>query len=310
MTPQAMGGEPVELRTADGTNLQGVLYRPTGQHRRAVLVAGGLGIPQRFYAPFATWLAQRGHLVMTFDLRGMGASRRPEHRRSLRGLDADMLTWARQDFPAAVQALSDMVDGEPIVLIGHSLGAHHAVMTDARTQARIETLVSVAAGSGYWRDWAAPSRRLAPLMLHLAAPLLTPLLGYFPGKALRMVGDLPGPAMRQWTRWCRHPGFAWGAEPDLVQPSLQSARFRIEAFSFTDDDAMTENCTRKLLNATPNAPSTLIVVKPGDVRLARIGHTGAFRREAADALWPMFETAFLSGVTAGDRYRGQERRKL
>ena len=310
MTPQAMGGEPVELRTADGTDLQGVLYRPTGQYRRAVLVAGGLGIPQRFYAPFATWLAQRGHLVMTFDLRGMGASRRPEHRRSLRGLDADMLTWARQDFPAAVQALSDMVDGEPIVLIGHSLGAHHAVMTDARTQARIETLVSVAAGSGYWRDWAAPSRRVAPLMLHLAAPLLTPLLGYFPGKALRMVGDLPGPAMRQWTRWCRHPGFAWGAEPDLVQPSLQSARFRIKAFSFTDDDAMTENCTRKLLNATPNAPSTLIVVKPGDVRLARIGHTGAFRREAADALWPMFETAFLSGVTAGDRYRGQERRKL
>jgi predicted alpha/beta hydrolase len=295
MKPQAAGGEPVELRTADGTDLQGVLYRPTGQHRRAVLVAGGLGIPQRFYAPFATWLAQRGHLVMTFDLRGMGASRRPEHRRSLRGLDADMLTWARQDFPAAVQALSDMVNGEPIALIGHSLGAHHAVMTDAHTQTRIETLVSVAAGSGYWRDWAAPSRRVAPLMLHLAAPLLTPLLGYFPGKALRMVGDLPGPAMRQWTRWCRHPGFAWGAEPDLVQPGLQSARFRIEAFSFTDDDAMTENCTRQLLAATPNAPSKLIVVKPGDRGLARIGHTGAFRREAADVLWPMFEAAVLNG---------------
>jgi predicted alpha/beta hydrolase len=90
-------------------------------------------------------------------------------------------------------------------------------------------------------------------MLHLAAPVLTPLLGYFPGKALRMVGDLPAPAMRQWTRWCRHPGFAWGAEPDLVMPALQSARFRIEAFSFTDDDAMTEGCTRKLLAAMPNA---------------------------------------------------------
>jgi len=93
----------------------------------------------------------------------MGASRRPEHRHSLRGLDADMLTWARQDFPAAVQALSDRAGGEPVVLIGHSLGAHHAAMTDAATQARIDTVVSVAAGSGYWRDWAAPSRRLAPL---------------------------------------------------------------------------------------------------------------------------------------------------
>lgn len=43
MTPQAAGGEPVELRTADGTGLQGVLYRPPGRCGRAVLVAGGLG---------------------------------------------------------------------------------------------------------------------------------------------------------------------------------------------------------------------------------------------------------------------------
>jgi predicted alpha/beta hydrolase len=301
MTPQATSGEPVELRTSDGTDLQGVVYRPPGRRRRAVLVSGGLGIPQRFYAPFASWLAQRGHLVLTFDPRGMGASRRPEHRRSLRGLDADMLTWARRDFPAAVRALADRAGGESIVLIGHSLGAHHAAMTDADTQARIETVVSVAAGSGYWRDWAAPSRRVAPLMLHLAAPVLTPLLGYFPGKALRMVGDLPGPAMRQWTRWCRHPGFAWGAEPERVLPSLQSARFRIEAFSFTDDDAMTELCIRKLLAAMPNARSTVIVVKPGDVGLARIGHTGAFRRDGAEALWPMFEQAFLEPVPADPR---------
>ncbi len=61
-------------------------------------------------------------------------------------------------------------------------------------------------GSGYWRDWSAPSRRLAPLMRHLAAPVLTPVLGYSPGKALRMVGDLPGPAVRQWTRW---PSAMW-----------------------------------------------------------------------------------------------------
>jgi hypothetical protein len=43
MTLNALGGELVELRTADCTDLQGLLYRPTGQHRRAVLFAGGLG---------------------------------------------------------------------------------------------------------------------------------------------------------------------------------------------------------------------------------------------------------------------------
>ena len=287
MTTEAQAGERIEFQAADGTVLRGRMYRPQAPARRHVLISGGLGIPQRFYALFASWLAQRGHTVMTFDLLGMCESRRPEHLRSLRGLDADMLTWARQDFAAAVAKVHALAGRQPIAVVGHSLGMHHAAMTDEQTQQRIEVVVSVAAGSGYWRDWAAPSRRLAPLMLHLAVPLLTPLMGYFPGNALRMVGDLPGPAVRQWTRWCRHPQFAWGADPAQVLPSLESARFRVEAFSFTDDDAMTEVCTRKLLAALPNAKTSIHVVSPSDVGLQAIGHVGAFRSGARERLWPL-----------------------
>jgi len=284
-------GSPLELTTEDHTPLQAVLYQPPGPVRLHVLLASALGVPQRFYAPFAAWLASQGHRVLTFDLRGIGSSRQPTHQRSLKGLDANMLTWARQDFAAAVAALADMTHGVPITVVGHSLGAHHAAMTSEQTQRRIGRLVSVAAGSGYWRDWAQPSRRLAPLMLHLAIPVITPLLGYFPGKALGMVGDLPGPAALQWARWCRHPGFAWGAEPAQVLTSLKTARFDIEAFSFTDDNAMTEACIRQLLAAMPGARSTLQVVAPGDVGLKAIGHLGAFRGAAAERLWPVLEHA-------------------
>ncbi len=290
MIREDTAGAPWTLTARDGTTLQARLFEPGVPILGAVLVAGGLGIPQRFYAHFATWLAARGYRVMTFDLRGMGLSR-PPGMRSLRGLDADMLTWAKQDFSAAVHALSDRSGGEPIALIGHSLGMHHAAMTEAATQARLRMVVSVAAGSGYWRDWAAPSRRLAPLMLHLAGPLLTPLLGYFPGQRLRMVGDLPGPAARQWMRWCRHPEFAWGAQPELVLDSLRSARFPIKAFSFTDDDAMTEACTRKLLAAMPHALAIVEVLSPEDFGLQNIGHVGAFRRAAAPLLWPRLALA-------------------
>jgi predicted alpha/beta hydrolase len=292
-------GRPLPLHTADGQVLQATLHEPAWRAGRHVLVAGGLGVPQRVYAPFAAWLARQGHRVLTFDLRGTGASRGPEYRRSLRGLDADMLTWARLDFGAAVDALSAMDEDRPIAVIGHSLGTHHAAMTEPGTQGRIDTVVAVAAGSGYWRDWAPPSRRLAPLMLHLAAPLITPLLGYFPGKALRMVGDMPAPAIRQWARWCRHPDFAWGAEPDAVLPSLRAARFRIEAFRFTDDEAMTETCTRKLLAAMPHARSTLHTIDPARLGLRAIGHAGAFRRSCAGRLWPMLEAALARGADAG-----------
>jgi predicted alpha/beta hydrolase len=267
-------GERFDFHAADGAPLAGVMFGETGPR---VLVAGALGVPQRFYAAFCSWLAARGHRVMSFDPRGIGASRRGP----LRGLQVDMLGWARLDFAAALRHLAGE-DG--VQVIGHSLGAHHAAMTDAATQARISHLVAVAAGAGPWRSWAAPSRRRAPLMLHIAGPLLTPLFGHFPGARLGMVADLPAGVMRQWTRWCRHPQFAWGAEPGLVMPSLQSARFPITALAISDDEAMTEHNVRTLLAALPNAPSTLRLLRPADFSLVAIGHLGAFRRSAA-ALW-------------------------
>ena len=74
-------------------------------------------------------------------------------------------------------------------------------------------------------------------------------------------------------------------------PGLLSARFNVQAFSFTDDDAMTESCTRKLLAAMPQASATLHVVSPAEVGLKAIGHVGAFRRAAAETIWPRIERA-------------------
>lgn len=294
-----MSGAPVQvqdlvLATADGTRLAAMRYAPGGEPVRGhLLLAGALAVPQRVYAPFARWMAGRGHEVTTFDPRGIGASVEPRHARSLRGLHADLLTWARQDFAAAVRAVSARAGG-PVPLLGHSLGTHHAAMTDAETQARLAHVVAVAAGSGYWRDWAPASRRRAPLMLHLTGPLLTSLLGWFPGARLGMVGNLPGGVMRQWSRWCRHPSFAWGAEPEAVRPSLASARFAIEAFSFSDDEAMTLHCTQALLEAMPHARARVQVVAPADVGLARIGHLGAFRPASAGPLWDRLAAAVES----------------
>jgi predicted alpha/beta hydrolase len=204
-----------------------------------------------------------------------------------------MLSWARDDFTAAVNALMQHSGKAEISLIGHSLGVHHAVMGTAQTQQRIRKVVSVAAGSGYWRDWAPPSRRLAPLMLHLAIPLLTPVFGYFAGQRLGMVGNLPAPAAHQWASWCRHPEFAWGAEPDLVRPSLSTARFPVHAISFTDDEAMTETCTRKLLDAIGHSNSHIQVVRPAEMQMEAIGHIGAFRSAGERRLWPLMEAQLV-----------------
>jgi predicted alpha/beta hydrolase len=286
-----MNATSITFAARDGTTLSGTHFEPIGTEQCAILLAGALAIHHRFYAPFAQWLSERGHRVMTFDLRGMGASRAPQHARSLRGLSGDMLTWAQQDFAAAIEHLCGVAKRDQITVIGHSLGAHHAGMTSAKTQQRIDKLISVAAGAGYWRDWAPHSRFRAPMMIYFAAPLLTPLFGYFPGKRLGMVGDLPAGVVRQWSHWCRHPDFAWGAEPERVRPNLETAQFPIHALSFTDDETMTEMCTRKLLLAYINCPSELQRVSPASLGLTAIGHLGAFRKSNADVVWPLIEHA-------------------
>lgn len=291
LTQGTVQASTLTLHAADGTPLAATLYQPNGAAPvpGAVLVAGALGVTQRYYAPFCTWLAEQGHVVMSFDPRGMGASLAQRPGASLKGLGGDLLTWARQDFAGAVRKLTAL-QGAPLVVVGHSLGAHHAVMSEAATQARITKLVPVAAGAGYWRDWAWPSRWKAPLLLHVAGPLLTTSYGYFPGKRWGMVGDLPAGVMQQWTRWCRHPKFAWGADPELLKPSLSAARYPVHAISISDDEAMTKACTKALLDALPNAKKRIQVVQPADVGLKSIGHLGAFRRENA-AVWPVLRSA-------------------
>lgn len=273
---------PHTITTSDGTPLAATLYGATGG--QPVLIASALGVAQTYYAAFAQWLGARGHSVMTFDLRGIGASHAPGA--SLRQVQGDMLTWAQQDFASAVEDLCRLSGQPQVTVIGHSLGSHHPAMSTADTQNRIARLLAVASGSGYWRDWGPSTRKLAPLMLHLASPVLTPLWGYFPGKRLGMVGDLPPGMMRQWTRWCRHPGFAWGAEPHKLLPVLATARYPIHALAFSDDEIMTLRCVHQLLAATPNAPSTVETITPQSVGAKHIGHLGAFRSQHEKQLWP------------------------
>ena len=53
------------FHTGNGTPLAGTLFEPAVQRGAAthpVLIASALGVPQRFYAAFAGWLAQRGQI--------------------------------------------------------------------------------------------------------------------------------------------------------------------------------------------------------------------------------------------------------
>ena len=139
------------IAAADGTPLAARFFAPPGVAQAAVLIVSAMGAPQGYYRPFAAWLAAQGFLVATFDYRGTGRSRPGAHRASLRGFKADVIDWAELDCAAMIEAVLAQAPGRPLIWIGHSLGGQIVPMVPNR--ARIAKIVTVATGSGDWRDY-------------------------------------------------------------------------------------------------------------------------------------------------------------
>ena len=278
-------GEPIAFAADDGeVLLRGRYHAAHGTPRAVVLIAGAMGVKQDYYAEFAQWLASQGYAALSFDYRGMGESLPAG--RSLRGFQADLFDWAR-DIDAAIDALLARHPDAPLYVIGHSLGAQLPGLL--RHRDRIAGLVSVAAGSGYWRDNAPQLKRMVLYFWRVLVPIGVAIAGYFPGKRIGKVGNLPRGVVLQWRRWCMHPRYHVGAEGEAVREKFAAARFPIVALSITDDELMTERGTRVLIDCYENAPRQLQRIAPADVGVQRIGHFGFFRRQFEPTLWRRLE---------------------
>lgn len=276
------------LHTADGYAIAATEYLGTGKRRGMIVLGAAMGVPQDYYAAFATWLASHGWTVVTFDYRGMGKSRRG----SLRGFVTDLNIWAEQDCAAiAAYAIAEAGDGK-LLWIGHSLGGQLPGLIPG--MARFDRIITIAAGSGYWRENVPALKRRVWLLWFILAPLLTPLFGYFPGKRLGMVGDLPAGVIRQWRRWCLSPTYLAGAETRSVATAYANLQVPITSLSFTDDELMSERNIVALHALYTTARPAMTRVAPADAGLKRIGHFGFFREQYREPLWERYLSPLIA----------------
>jgi len=268
--------------TATGHELAAEVFAPPGEPRGAALIVPAMGVTQGYYASFAGWLAEQGLVVATFDYRGMGRSRNG----SLRDVKATILDWAAVDCAAMVDAVAARAPGKPLTWIGHSLGAQILPFVPAASRARIAKALAIASGTGYWREGPLGLRWRVWWLWYFLVPVAVRAVGYFPGKQLGVVGDVPGAAMRQWRRWCLDPEYAVGAEGEAARAQFAAVETPIHSLSFTDDELMSERNTASLLGLYTRAPKTVVRLHPRDVGERRIGHFGFFRRRFETSLWP------------------------
>lgn len=277
-----------QIVTAGGHVIISRFFVPREQPKGAVLIAPAMGVPQDYYAPFAAWLATNRFLAATFDYRGTGLSRRG----SLRGLDTNIIDWARLDCGAMVETLSARVSSRPLYWVGHSLGGQ--IFPFVPNGGRVSKMVTVATGSGYWRENSPPLRRTVWWLWYVIAPLSVRLFGYFPGKRLRKVGDLPRGVMEQWRRWCLNREYAVGAEGDLVRTLYASVSLPIVSFSFTDDEYMSARNIDSIHSCFVGAQLKMKRIAPKDISAGRIGHFGFFRPAFESSLWTSYLLPELS----------------
>jgi len=268
-----------QLDNGNGHSLSSHWFHPAGEARGVVLIVPAMGVEQRFYAAFAQWLAERGFVTVTFDYVGMGLSRQGP----LRDLQVDVIGWGRHDCSAMLDAVTAAAGTLPVFWIGHSLGGQ--ILAFFPQHARLAKAITVGSGSGYWLQNTWSLRLYVWWLWYFLVPVVLPLFGYFPGRRLKKVGDLPRGVMTQWQRWCRHPDYAVGAEGETVRRQYAAVRTPIVALSFTDDEFMSLKNTESLHSFYTNATRTMKRLAPQDVGARRIGHFGFFRHRFAETLW-------------------------
>ena len=279
---------PVRLRAQDGYELGASLHAASGTQapaRVAVLHCGG-GIPAARYQRFARYLASRGIPTLTYDYRGIGASRPA----SLRNFTAAIEDWAEYDSTGAIAWLRRRYAGAQIVGIAHSIGA--VLAGGAHNSAEQARLVLIGAHTGYCGDYRGRYRLPMTVMWHALMPLITRLAGYFPARRLGLGEDLPAKFALQWAGRRSPELRPTGTDPGSVRVQLlleRCAALQRPALlvSISDDAFATPAGTRRLMTHYPRLlPLQHLRFTPAEAGVRRIGHFGFFSRRAGFALWP------------------------
>lgn len=286
--------------TGDGVHLAGRVWTANDidSSGYVAIINAGAGIALGYYDRFAAYLATQGVPTLLYDYRGIAGSRPP----SLVGFRASVEEWGSKDCAAALHWASNRFPGAKRLVIGHSVGGF--VTGFAPNSELVDRMLLVSAHTGYWRDYASGTRLSMFFLWHVFMPAITRLLGYFPGRRLHLLEDLPMGVALDWARR-RRPDFWWflkrpdgSADSALISNIL--ARFRAIrgstlAFRFEDDPFATKAATDRVLGLYANAPSFQIAIGPDDVGGQKIGHFGFFRSRFRATLWPRVMSWLNSG---------------
>lgn len=284
---------PTPLRCSDGKLLAAQWFEPPAAVgvKAVAIIGAATAVPASYYRHFAEWMARRGYAVLSFDYRGIAASRDVLRR----GEDVRLRDWARLDMAAAVHAADRRRCEEAqrqgrdlgLLWIGHSLGGNAVGLVPGFVD-KVDAMLGVAAQVAYLGHWSGFARVQAWVFFHWMLPLLVRLLGHAPGRVLGpRAQDLPAGAALEWAAWGRMPGFLFGDDSLASERAYHRFVGAVHLWSITDDHLFGPAPAVDALAAQFTAAQVQRhVVAPADLGVRKIEHFGPFRRDLGAQLWP------------------------
>ena len=275
----------LSIMTERNRALAATVYRPKDVVKTAVMIAPATGIKRQFYHNFATYLAESGFGVLTFDNEGIGESLSSD----LAKCDASLISWGRHDMPAALDALQDEFSDVTYHLIGHSAGGQLiGLMPNYKA---IASVFNVACSSGQIKNMDMPYTLKAIGFMDAFIPLTNLTFGYTPADKIGMGEPLPRSVARQWREWCNGAGYietAFGKSihthfyDEIDMPALW--------LGFSDDEIANSKNIDDMIRVFSKMPVEKRFFEPEEFSLNSIGHMRYFSSKTnakAPQLWQM-----------------------
>ncbi len=267
------------IHAADNYSLALTHFSPDDPNGRVVIINSAMGVPQRFYARYAEFLATQGFHVLTYDYRGISGSLTGK----LRGQKMLLSQWGTHDFTAVLDYVAENLPDQMVLVIGHSVGGQILGLTPHHDC--IHAHYGVCAQSGYWRGWSGTGQVRMWTLWHVALPVSVALFGYLPAFLLGGGEDVPKGVALEWDRAGKLPNYLYDSYKGADFHHYDAVKTPMRLHSFADDTFAPYKAVAALAQMYPNAPVEHSHIDPSERGLGKVGHFGFFRKQFEPTLW-------------------------
>jgi predicted alpha/beta hydrolase len=264
---------------ADGYSLAATIFTPNTELKGAIFIGPATGIKRQFYANFASFLAENGYGVITFDNRGISQSLDGHVKHN----KASLQCWGEQDMPAILTALQSIFPNTKYHLIGHSAGGQLVgLMHNAK---EISSIFNFASSSGQLSNMTFGHQIKAHFFMNFFIPVSNLLFGHTKSQWVGMGEPLPKKVAQQWRHWCNGNGYVKMAFGQTIHTHLYDELDTPSLWvNATDDEIAIDDNVQDMLSVFTKMSAETLTLHPNRNDLKEIGHMKFFSRKC-QPLW-------------------------